>query len=233
MDFVKDSYKRGSTYITCDNDDQTKLIVTNNFGFKAFAGEKSFNPAFLSRSIIFWMEKDDPEIVKLSYAIKELLDIRSQLLYYRFMCDDPPDLGIHFILKGRTREIYESIISTAQHIGVDVKDIIYHALQRDKEEVDELQDSVQYEILLVIKNYEGVKSDYEGDDNSIRLQYLLYRIGWDSGLISDDRKTLQKLGYIVKNMGLKRKRTRNGRAIPLFEEPNISRLNRLYKRYGI
>jgi hypothetical protein len=35
IDFCKDSYKRGSVYITCDNDDQEELKVTRNFGFKA------------------------------------------------------------------------------------------------------------------------------------------------------------------------------------------------------
>jgi hypothetical protein len=233
IDFLKDSYKVGSTYITCDSEDQSKVVVTKNFGFKAFAGEKSFNPGFLSRSITFWMEREEPEIAKLSYVKKELQSIQSKLLYYRFMCDNPPDLGSHFSLKGRTREIYESIISTAQHIGIDVDDVIEHALEREKKEADELKDSTQYDILVIINNYDGKKSDPDGEDGSIRLIYLLRELRWESGIASDDRKALQHLGYLIKNMGLQRKRTRIGRVIPLTEEPNITRLNRLNRRYGL
>jgi len=224
LDFAKDSYKRGSTYITCDNDDQSKVIVTNNFGFKAFAGEKSFNPGFLSRSIIFWMEREEPEIAKLSYVKKELSSLQSRLLYYRFKCDNPPDLGNDFCLNGRTREIYESIISTAKHIGIEIDDIINHALEREKEESDELKDSIQYEILSIIRNYEGTDADKDDSGLSIPLKYLLSELNWESGLENEDQKALQKLGYIIKNLGLKRKRTSNGRAIPIFDESNMSRL---------
>lgn len=233
VDFIKDSYKQGSTYITCDNDDQSKVIVTNNFGFKAFAGEKSFNPGFLSRNIIFWMERGEPDISKLSYVQEELASFRSKLLYYRCKCDNPPDLGNDFCLKGRTREIYESIISTAKHIGIDTDDIIAHALEREKEESDELRDSIQYDVLSIISNYEGTDADKDDDGLSIPLKYLLAELGWESGDDNADRKELQQLGYIIKDLGLKRKRTSNGRSIPLFTEPNMSRLEKLYRRYGL
>jgi len=232
LNFVKDSYIRGSTYITCDNDDQSKVVVARNFGFKAIAGEKSFNPALLSRSLVFWMDKDEPEIPKLSYAEKDLQSLRSQLLAYRFKTGCPPDLGRDFCLKGRTREIFESIISTGKHIGVGVEDIIEYAKNRDRESAEDLKDTVEYDILAAIKNCQ--ENPHTGDDpRRILIDRILNGIGWFPPEETELRKNRQKIGYILKNMSLKIKRTTDGRAIYVYETHNERRLEKLNKRYGI
>jgi len=227
LDFIKDSYKKGSVYITCDNNDQEKLVVTRNFGFKAFAGEKSFNPGLLSRGLIFWMEKATPEISKLSYAEEDLNKIRTKLLNYRIKLDNPADLGNDFCLKGRTREIYESIIATGQHIGVDVKDVIKFAKKRDTREIEALKDTVQYDILKIIRDYENLET-LDDTPEQILNSEILERLDWDQ-----DRSNAQKLGYILRNMGLTVKRASRGRAIPLTDEDNKKRLMKLFVRYGV
>jgi hypothetical protein len=233
LDFVKDSYKRGSTYITCDKDDPKKVIVTKNFGFKAFASEKNFEPGLLSRSISFWMEKEEPEIAKIDYLQSELESIHSKLLNYRFKSDDPPDLGNDFALKGRTREIYECIIATGRHIDVDIDDIIAYAKNQELHELEELQNSSQYDILHIIKEYKDSPPENEAECREITLAYILSKLEWESGIQNEDRKAIQRLGYLLKHMGLQRKRTNRGRAIPLYEEPNITRLEKLMRRYGL
>jgi len=228
LEFIKDSYKRGSVYIVSDNNDQRKVVVTRNFGFKAFAGEKSFNPALLTRSFVFWMDKAEPEIAKLSYVEEELSRIRTALLNYKYKTDDPPDLGNDFELKGRVREIFESIIATGKHIGIPVEDVIEFAKKRSDKERDSLKDTVQYDILLEIKKAQEHPFSQDEIDR-ISIDTILNEIGWMTGDKTEDIKNKQRLGYILKNMGLVTKRTRQGRFI--FYGDNEERLRQLFRRF--
>ncbi len=227
LEFIKDSYKRGSIYAVCDNNNQENVIVTRNFGYKAIAGEKSFNPALLSRGLIFWMDKAEPEIAKLSYIQEDIDKLRTRLLNYRFKLNDPPDLGNDFCLKGRTREIYESIIATGKHIGIKVDDITEYAKERDKREEEAIQSTVEYEILFLIKDYQEGKWVSDAPEG-ILLTEILAGLEWEN-----DSQTIRKLGYILRNMGLATKRTRKGRGVFYNYQDNEKRLNKLYKRYRV
>lgn len=236
LDFIKGSYKKGSTYVTCDNDDQTGLYVTRNFGFKAIAGEKSFNTALLSRGIVFWMEKDFPEIPKIHYVNDDLAKFRTILLNYRYKTDAPKDLGRDFEIKGRSREIFESIISTAKHIEFDTKEIIEYIKQRDAQEKEALKGTVEYDILKTLYDFEGNPTLFPEDSpNKIKVDTILSETGlnWLTGDKQTDNNARQRIGYILRNMGITTKREREGRVLFLQGEPNNSRLKRLYKRYGV
>jgi len=227
LDFIKDSYKRGSVYISCDNNDQEKLIVTKNFGFKAFAGEKTFNTGLLTRGIIFWMMKANPEIAKFEYVEDELRNVQTELLNYRLKTDNPPDLGNDFPLKGRTREIFESIIATAKHIGIPYDDILNYAKERDKKEDEELKSSLQGEILSIIK--ENEESPFKPDaPDRIELHEILQNLEWEV-----NKENSQKLGYYLKNLGLTTKKIDKIRFIFLQEPENAKRLKLLYRRYKL
>ena len=226
--FVKASYKKGSTYTVCDNDRQDQLITYHNFGFKAFSGEKTFKRALLSRSFIIWMDKEDPEISKLNYCKKQFEELRSQLINYRYKTNDPEDLGNDFILKGRTREIYESIIATGKHIRIDISDIIEYAKKENQREEDSLQDTVEFDILSAIKDHEEHPFTEDAPDR-ISYNTLIDKIGWDL----EDKTNNRKLGYILKNMGIEPKKTAEGRVIYIQDQKNSFRLKRLYKRYKL
>lgn len=230
LDFIKDSYRKGSVYIVSDKNDDNKIIVRKNFGFKAIAGEKSFNPALLSRAIVFWMENAEPEIAKLEYVSDKLNEIRTVLLNYRYKIPCPPDLGNNFELKGRNREVFESIIRTGRQIGVDVSDIIEYARGLKEEEMEELKNSIEYEILTVIRNGSIVPYSNEEIDG-VFTDTILSKIGWNSENSDELRKNRQRLGYIWKNLGIKTRRTTMGRFIPF--DINEERLKQLYKRYGM
>ncbi len=232
LDFVKDSYKRDSVYITCDNNDQEKVVVAKNFGFKAFAGEKTFNPGLLSRSLVFWMDKADPEISKLAYVEEEFNNFRTRLLNYRCKTNDPEDLGNDFCLKGRTREIFESIIATGKHIGIDVEDIIEYGKRRDKEEEEALKSSVQWEILSIIKNCQENPTLIDAP-SKISTEDILEQLGWTSNDGKENRKHKQRLGYTLNDMGLQTRRIREGRFLFIEDKSNKSRLENLYKRYKL
>lgn len=230
LDFIKDSYRRGSVYIVSDSNDDNNVIVRRNFGFKAIAGEKSFNPALLSRAIVFWMENAEPEIAKLDYVTDELGEIKTILLNYRYKMPCPPDLGNDFELKGRNREIFESIIRTGLQIGIDVDDIIDYAKGLKEEEREELKNSLEYDILTIIKN--GSVIPYSNDEiDGVFTDTILSKIGWNSENADELRKNKQRLGYILRNLGVKTRRTAGGRFIPF--DINEERLKQLYKRFGM
>lgn len=227
IDFCKDSYKRGSVYITCDNNDQKKTIITRNFGFKAFAGEKTFNAALLTRGFIFWMEKATPEIAKLSYVEQELNDLQTRLLNYRIKTNHPPDLGNDFILKGRTREIFESIIATAMHIGIPTAQLIEYAKDKDRKEEEALKQTSHYEILAIIKDFEDNPYKIQQPDR-IGLDEITRELGWEDNI--DSKK---KLGWSIKNLGLMTKKIDKQRYIFFEEADNAKRLKQLYKRFKL
>jgi len=230
--FIKDSYKRGSVYITCDNNDQKKFVVTRNFGFKSFAGERSFKPSVLSRAIVFLMDKATPPIVKFSYAEKDIQRLQTQLLNYRFKTDMPPDIGEDFVLKGRTREIFESIIATAKHIGITIDDLIEYAKERDNEIEEELRQSTQYEILEIIKKYVD-NPQLLPDIDRIDLKDVLNDIGWDAAEGIELKKNKQRLGYIIRDLGLHSERSGRIRYLSIEDKRNKKRFPQLFKRYNL
>ena len=226
LDFVKQSYKKGSMYIVSDIDHKDEVIARSNFGFKAFAGEKTFNPALVSRGIDIFMEKSDPLIPKMKFVTLDFELLRTRLLNYKYKTNDPPELDENYILKGRLREVYESIIRTGMHLGIDTKDIVEFAIEREEEEKEELRSSIQHDILDVIK----VRVENRTLDDAPEIIYMndiVDGIGW-----SGEKRANQKLGYIVKNMGLKTTRRRDGTVIPL-TGVNSHRLGYLYRRYGV
>ena len=226
LNFVKQSYKRGSKYLSSDKDIKEDVVAINNFGFKAFGGERSFDPALVSRGIDIFMEKADPVGQKLEYFVDEFDRIRTLLLNYRYKTNNPPDLGEIFELKGRTREVYESIIATGRHIGQETEDVIGFAKSCEKESDEELQGTVQFEILEFIKHGQ---EDGTLDDSPeiVLIKDITNKLGWTEG------KDRQRIGYILKNLGLKTKHTRDGKVISLVSQSNSKRLKYLYRRYGI
>ncbi len=240
IDFVKPSYRRGSCYLVADIENQDGILSYKNFGFKAFAGERSFDSAMLSRSIVFYMEKAEPEIQDLKYVQSELDELQNKLLNYRYKIGSPPDLGEDFLLKGRSREIFDSIISTGIHLGVDVSDVIEYAINLKKEVDDSLQDTIEYEILLAI--FELSSEPYYRDiagwtDPPTVLYYKdimkqLYP-DYDNFGPYDIRTKGGKLGYKIKSLNLKTKKTKTGTCLDLYDKRNKNRLEILFKRYGI
>jgi len=226
LDFVKQSYKRGSKYISANLNDQDDVIISNNFGFKAFAGERTFDPALVSRGMDFFMEKAEPSISKVEYATDEFTRLRTTLLNYRYKTSDPPDLGENYVLKGRSREVYESIISTGMHIGQTVDDLIEFVQQQEKESEEELQGTVQYDILRIIKDHQEIET-LDDSPEEIAVLKIAEELGWT------EKKDKQKLGYLLKNVGLKTKRKTRGKVIILTDRANSRRLGYLYRRYKL
>lgn len=231
--FVRSSYRKGSVYTTADKNDQKAVFSYKNFGFKAFAAEKAFNPALLTRSVVIDMEKDYPEFTSLQYIQDQLDDIQNKLFNYRFRTDDPPDLGENFPLRGREREIFESIIGTAMHIGLEYQDIIEFSQEHELEEEENLKESIENEILVAVKDLAEVGTLLDAPE-TIKITDIFSKTSYAT--IDDEkerRKKRQTIGYKLKNMGLKTKKTNEG-SVLLFNHPkNLRRLKYLWKRYKI
>jgi len=229
--FVLPSYRRRSKYVVAHQEDQKKTIAYKNYGFKAFASERAFDPALTSRCIPFQMERDYPEIAKLSYIQDDLDILQNKLLNYKFKFKAPDDIETlldNFELKGRIREIFESIITTGTHIGVDVSDVTKYAINMEKEKEEELQGTIEYEILKVIKGEEENETLFDAPEE-INFTDLCNGLGWET-----DGKTKQRVGYILtKNLLLKTKRKSHGTVLLLNEPKNSRRLKYLYRRYNV
>jgi hypothetical protein len=173
------------------------------------------------------MEKANPEIAKLSYVEKDLNSLQTRLLNYRLKTDNPPELGNDFILKGRTREIFESIVATAQHIGISTDDLIQYAKDRDRKEEEELKETDYYEILTIIKDFMENPNKLT-DPDAIGTDDFIRALGWE-----DTPENRQKLGYDFKNLGLIIKRVGHQRYLFFEGLDNAKRLKQLYKRYKL
>jgi len=234
IDFIKPSYRKGSKYIVAHKEDQYGIISYNNFGFKAFAGEqKLVDRALLSRSIIFVMEQSKPPMAKLKYVQKDLDEIKNKLLHYRYYTNDPEDLGQEFELDGRIREIFESIIATGRHIGVDTTDIIEYAKSLKIEQDEDLKNTLEYEVLQAMWDLSTTMT-LDDAPETISYRDITKQIYGDDLSGDERRKFGQKIGYnISRKLQLKHKHGRDGNVILMNEKKNLRRLDYLYHRFGI
>lgn len=225
IDFIKPSYRKGSKYTVADKEDQEKIISYNNFGFKAFAGEKGFDAGLMDRAIIFEMEQDYPEITNFNEIQSDFEMIRTRLLNYRYKLNEP-ELMNNGDLRGRTKEIYECIISTGRHIGLKTDDIIDYALGIEREKEEEFINTVEWEILNYIKLSE-CQNTLDDAPSEIYYGDILNAIGWDSSSAS-------RLGHIFnKKFRLKTKRKTMGTVLLLTDPKNERKLKYLFRRYKV
>lgn len=233
IDFLKPSYRKGSTYTTAHKDDQDDTKTYRNFGMKAFAGEKGgYDEAMFSRAIDFQMEQDYPEIDDLEDVGDELSRLRTLLLNYRYKTNDPPELDNGFSLRGRDREIYSHMIRTGMHIGIETDDIIEFVETVKKEKIEELKNTDEWAILNAIKQLENVQT-LDDAPESISYSDICNECGWDKDT-KEGQKKRQKLGYIFKKkLILKVKRKNNGRVLILNDPKNIRKLKGYFRRYHI
>lgn len=225
--FLKTSYRRGLNYLKCDSNNDKDVVIMDNFGFKAFAGEKPFIiPSIASRCIQFKVPKAIPEVEKIEYIKGEIDELFSDLFIYRLSEDKITDLGEHHQLQGRIREIFESIVVTGLNLGISVEDVVEYALSLVKKREKDLERTDEYEIIKIIAET-GKTSDIIYTREIIALLY-----GSSSGEY-EYRKDSQKLGYILRDMGIKTLGQTYSRRIEIYDEENLEIIKNRCKRYNI
>ncbi len=228
IEFLKPGYRKGSKYTVGDKEDPLGLISYKNYGFKALAGEILRDKAMLSRCIPFDMEKDYPEIEDIRKSQEDFDRIQTILLNYKYKTNDPPELPDDFVLHGRIREIFESIVRTGMHLGLDVTDVIEYAQRYEQEQMVEFQNSVEREILQTIWNFETQETLDDAPETLYQAD-ICEKLGWE------DPKQKAQLGYILKGraMGLMTYRDKHGKKLKLQDPKTRRKLTYLYKRYGV
>lgn len=228
LEFIKPGYRRGSKYIVGDKEDPLGIISYNNYGFRALAGEILWDNAMRTRCIGFEMEKDRPFVEDISKVQAEFDRIQNILFNYKYKTGNPPELPEDFELHGRIREIFESIIRTGMHIGLDVEDVIDFAKRYEKEQMAEFQSSIEREILDTIYTFE-TSGTLDDAPEVMYFADICERMEWTE----KDQK--QQLGYIIrgKTMHLPSYRNRKGKILKLQDPKTHRMLKYLYKRYGV
>lgn len=228
-DFLKSGYKKGSLYVSSDLNDQSKVLYYKNYGPKILTGEKGINnEALLSRTLVFDMHQDVPDVFDLCEVEKDCEKIRTKLINYRYKTDNPKHLQYEVPLKARYREIFDCLIRTAEHIGQKSDDLLEYAKKQEQRIVDEMQGTVEYDVLVSIFNRscQGTLDAVEG----IKTSEILEDLGW---LEENKRKNSIKLGYILKNLGLRTKRRKDGMWLFTSEADNERQLRYLLRRYRV
>ena len=232
IDFLKPGYRKGSHYIIADKENPEKIISYNNFGFKAFAAEREFDRAMMSRCKVYEMEQDYPEIQNLKDIRDKLNLIQAKLLNLKYKRTTPiPELPPEIGINGRNLEIFGPTIRTAAFLGIDIQDILDYAKQRREEEVESFRNTDEWEVLNAIKNGEENEKLFDAPE-TIEYKEIINRLKWEE--TEGQQKPGQRLGYIFKKLQLKTKKTHGNTVLLLNADPkNTRKLKYLYRRYKV
>jgi len=235
IDFLKPGYRRGSHYIIADKENPEKIISYNNFGFKAFAGEREFDRAMMSRSKIYQMEQDYPEIQNLKDIREKFNIIQTTLLNLKYKRNTKiPELPENIEINGRNLEIFEPTIRTAMFLGIDYQDIIEYAKQRKEEEIESFRNTDEWDVLHAIKGDEENSKLFDAPEE-ISYHEIILKLGWEDIVINGKTRTPnQRLGYtLTKKLQLKTKKKHEGTVLLLNDPKNERKLKYLYRRYKV
>jgi len=172
-----------------------KVDANHKTVFAAMAGTGELIDSNQQRAISIPMFHAKPAYPHFEPITKDLNEIRSKLLFYRYCIPNPDlldttgwfdDCG----LEGRNRQIFESVLAVANQIGLEKTEIINYALKL-KEEIEEEED-LERDIVKIIHDYNG---------DRISLNQIILELDF-----GDDLKTKQLIGRTLASLGIKTKR---------------------------
>ena len=112
------------------------------------------------------------------------------------------------------------------HIGIEYNDIINFIKQTREEKQEETENSDEYQILKIIREFEH-QPTLDDAPETISYADIAETLGWEE-------KKRQKLGYIFKKkLILKTKRMNKGSVVLLNDPKNIRKLKALYRRFKL
>lgn len=216
----KAGYRKGQKYIVADNDNPDSVIVRDVFGYKAMASEKALDTALHTRSVAWWMQEATPTIPDIYEIDEQFKDARSKLLIYRYICDNPPELPLDFSLTGRIREIFAPLVRTALSLGIEAASIIEFARKQEIRQQEEIFGTLTAQILGCI--YDKMY-DSTGE----------HRIVYIKDIATECDESTQNVGYKLRDLGIIKKRSKEGMFISLENQDTIDRLDYYCKKFGI
>jgi hypothetical protein len=236
-------YKRDSFALRVEGENRIPVSF-DVFGFKAIASTKIFLPTLESRSIIINMIQGKPEKIIVDDLRADV--IRSELLYFRFSNLGKLPITQPESTSGRINEIITPLYTVAQIFkGLDgIKtvatfDKIIKILDSKVEEMQIARADEEHESneAIILEAIEKIKSDNTRDDpENIRIRELALELHWvddrDSSVSKQTtREATQKIGHILKAMGIKTHKTNKGMVIQITKSDVCERINEMTKRY--
>jgi len=215
---LDEAYKSDSNYVRCKQGKDKGTVSFDVYCPMAFGGRKIVDSALSSRGINIAMSQAVPKNKDLPKELPdETQEIRSKLLGMKLSGVEMPVIDPP--LDGRTREIFLPIIATAEYFGEEYSDIIEYAKEVEKEQKQEMSTSLDADILEIIADSE----ETEGNHFDVRLKRI--------GEMMD--KAPQKIGHIVRGMGLKPTRDEKSTVIRRDDPGTLDVLIELWKRHDI
>lgn len=230
-------YKRGNNALRIEGESRTPTSF-DIFGFKAIASTKVFLSTLESRSIIINMTQGMPENILIDEDRSKI--IRSKLLYFRFSTLKKLKIIIPKSNSGRLTELFIPLYTTAQSIQstngtnpiitydklIDLLDRTLRSMESDRKQ-EELS-SQEAQVVKVINDLKDLKCD------SITSKTIAQELKWvDENDNKAFRGVIQKIGYILRPLGIKTTHTDKGNIIDLNDEITVNKLLELKQRYSI
>lgn len=228
-------YKRGNFALRTEGESRipTRFDI---YGFKAVASTKSFLPTLETRGIVFNVAQGMPKNILIDENRSKM--IRSKLIHFRFSYLKKLKTIIPESNSGRLTELFIPLFTTAQTmIRIDgIKTIIdYEGLSRilykklrsmETDRKQEEQTSPEAQIV------QSVCNNLELGIDSISAKTIAIDVKWtDESDTKEFRKVTQRIGYILKELGIKTTKGESGNIIDLNNEEVVIRINELKQRY--
>lgn len=228
-------YKRGNCALRIEGDNRIPTSF-NIFGFKAVASTKVFLPTLESRSIIINMSQGMPDNILIDEDRSKI--IRSKLLYFRFSTLNKLKIIIPKSNSGRITELFIPLVTTAQVL----------------KDLDGTTTIIKYDDLMTLleRTMRSMETDRKNEEGgtaealvvhvlcdlmvpgitSILPKTIAQELHWcNQDDEKDVRRASQRVGYILKTLGIKTKKENGGNIINFEDEGTINRINELKQRY--
>lgn len=229
-------YKRGNSALRTEGENRVPTSF-DIFGFKAIASTKVFMSTLESRSIIINMTQGMPENILIDEDRAKA--IRSKLLYFRFSTLKKLKIVIPKSNSGRLTELFIPLYTTAQTIQsangtnpiitygklIDLLDRTLHSMESDRKQEELTSPEAQIMNIIFRLMVPGV--------DSIMPKTIAQDLKWgDENDKKEMKKQSQRVGYILKSLGIKTKPTGEGNIIDFNNDETVLRINELKQRYN-
>jgi hypothetical protein len=228
-------YKRGNKALRIEGEARIPTAF-DIFGFKAVASTKLFLSTLESRGIIINVAQGMPKNILID--MERPKRIRSKLINFRFSNLKKLKTVIPESKSGRLTELFIPLFTTAQTMiktnGIasiieydtlcDLLNKKLKSMETDRKHEEEGSPEAQ-----VVRS---IRDNVELHIESITAKTIAQDVKWaEESEKKDFQRTIQRIGYILKELGLKTEHSGKGNRIDLNNDENLLRIDELKKRY--
>lgn len=227
---LKSGFLEGIPYIVCEREGEG-VVVRDVFGLKAFSGERPFQDSLRRRCINIFMEQHQPAVPNLDSIEGEMNEVRNALLAYKLLFPSPPGLEAEDLivetddgpkkLSGGILQVFEPILRVAKQFDFDLEAIKEYAYEESEQHTKSLLGTD--EALVAYALYRYRKQNI--------YTVLPKDIAHEMNIMSHGKPSPERVGHILKDFGLRRRRSADGMVLHLDDTENERRLAEIFRRY--